>query len=130
MLASECLYSATMAALKVSLAITFMRIVTSRVHIYLLYVVAVVTVLFSIAIIFVNIFQCGPPRNGLQLVLDSFNGKCMHKSIIIGMNWAHALINTITDVLLVGIPLSVTLRLQMRRKEKIVLTILFVTAGM
>jgi hypothetical protein len=109
-----------MMTLKISLAVFFLRIIVRRWQRLAIYTTISISTGFSIAYFFFTIFQCGYFTSPVQFFVKKLSGECVSRASIIGMNFTHAGVMTLTDWPFVILPLSLLRRSLLKRKEKFV----------
>jgi hypothetical protein len=110
------LYILTTVALKISLAIFFLRIVVRTWQRRVIWTVTAIYTLYAIAFAFVAVFQCGIPTNFL---IKEAVGICIHDDVLQPMNYVHASLNAISDWTFACLPIFVLWNAQMPRSTKI-----------
>ena len=110
-----------MMALKISLALFFLRFITEYWSRRIIYAVTTASTIFSIAYFFYATFQCGVPH-GLSFWERRLLGKCAGRSSILGMGYTHAVLTALTDVVFLILMVRVVLKVKVESAEKVVLT--------
>jgi hypothetical protein len=110
------LYILTTVALKISLAIFFLRIVVQTWQRRVIWIVTAIYTVYAIAFAFVAVFQCGIPTNFL---IKEAVGICIHDDVLQPLNYVHASLNAISDWTLACLPIFVLWNAQMPRSAKI-----------
>jgi hypothetical protein len=110
------LYILTTVALKISLAIFFLRIVVRRWHRRVIWIVTSIYTVYAVAFAFVAVFQCGIPTNFL---IKEASGICIHDEVLQPMNYVHASLNAISDWTFACLPIFVLWNSQIPRSAKI-----------
>ena len=124
-LATEVLYNPAIACVKFSVLPLYRRIFPSRRFRIILYVIGAIVFLYSWIIVFAAIFQCKP----IHAVWDpSVKGaKCFPFNTMVVV---FAILNAVTDVTTMLIPLPLLWRLHMPSRQKLQLMIPFVAGGL
>jgi hypothetical protein len=110
------LYILTTVALKISLAIFFLKIVVRTWQRRVIWVVTAIYTVYAIAFAFVAVFQCGIPTNFL---IKEAVGICIHDDVLQPLNYVHASLNAISDWTFACLPIFVLWNAQMPRSAKI-----------
>ncbi|KAI4847724.1 hypothetical protein E4T44_04354 [Aureobasidium sp. EXF-8845] len=110
------LYILTTVALKISLAIFFLRIVVRSWQRKVIWIVTTIYTVYAIAFAFIAVFQCGIPTNFL---IKEAAGICIHDDVLQPMNYVHASLNAISDWTFACLPIFVLWNAQMPRSAKI-----------
>ncbi|KAL1305796.1 hypothetical protein AAFC00_003960 [Neodothiora populina] len=103
-------------ALKLSLAIFFLRVITQEWHRKVVYVTTILYTLYGLAFSFIAIFQCGNPNDFL---VSEMEGKCIKISALKPMNYASSSLNALTDWIYVFFPLAVVWKARMPLSSKL-----------
>jgi hypothetical protein len=109
------LYILTTVALKISLAIFFLRIVVRTWQRRVIWIVTAIYTVYAIAFAFIAVFQCGIPTNFL---IKEAVGICIHDDVLQPMNYVHASLNAISDWTFACLPIFVLWNAQMPRSAK------------
>lgn len=110
------LYILTTVALKISLAIFFLRIVVRQWQRRVIWVVTAIYTIYATAFAFVAVFQCGIPTNFL---IKEAVGICIKDDVLQPLNYIHASLNAISDWTFAFLPVFVLWNSQMPRSAKI-----------
>jgi len=106
--------------IKISFALTLLRVVVLRLHVIALYVAMVLSVIMTIATFLFIALTCRPASYFWTSVIDPSGGSCIDFHIQIKGSYAHGAVMLFLDVMLgVVIPLHVLSGLQMPRRIKI-----------
>jgi hypothetical protein len=114
--------------LKLSLAIFFLRIMVKRWQKWTIYAIAFVTTLMGTGYFFFSLFTCGFPVEAHLYWEKRIARKCASFASILGISYAHAGVNTLTDLLLAILPVTMVKKSKMNTKEKYVVTGIFFIA--
>jgi hypothetical protein len=112
----------TVALIKLSFLCFCLRIFPKREFRRTIYILMGVVVAYGIAFTFVCVFNCTP----MSYIWTSWDGE--HTGKCINFNafaWAHAGINIILDVILVGVPIPELLALSLSTKKKVFIILMF-----
>ena len=110
------LYILTTVALKISLAIFFLRIVVRQWQRRVIWIVTAIYTIYATAFAFVAVFQCGIPTNFL---IKEAVGICIKDDVLQPLNYIHASLNAISDWTFAFLPIFVLWNSQMPRSAKI-----------
>ncbi|KEQ93815.1 hypothetical protein AUEXF2481DRAFT_30894 [Aureobasidium subglaciale EXF-2481] len=108
-------YLLTSLALKLSLAVFFLRIVLEKWQRQTIIISTVIFSLYTFGFFFVAIFQCGDPS---KYLLHKVQGKCMSWSALGPLNYIHGVMNALTDWVFVSLPILVVRKANMRGRDK------------
>lgn len=115
------LYLSTIVMIKISVALSFLRIVRAVWQRRLIQIATIIFAIYNIAFCFIAVFQCGNPAN---YVVQEAEGKCLDPKIVIPLNYVSAALNISTDWLFVAIPVMVVSKSKMPKVTKISAAIL------
>ncbi|GAB7356188.1 hypothetical protein MBLNU459_g6774t1 [Dothideomycetes sp. NU459] len=110
------LYLSLSVVLKISVAISFLRIVVERWQRYTIIISTIIYSLYGMAFCFIAIFQCGKPS---EYIIHQAEDKCIDSRIVIHMNYFGSTLNIVTDWIFVGIPIVVIWRSRMPKVTKV-----------
>ncbi|KAI4721007.1 hypothetical protein E4T48_02714 [Aureobasidium sp. EXF-10727] len=110
------LYILTTVALKISLAIFFLRIVIRPWQRRIIYAATGLYTVYAIAFAFVAVFQCGIPTNFL---IKEATGVCITDDFLQPLNYVHASLNAISDWTFACLPVFVLWNAKIPRSAKI-----------
>lgn len=108
--------------LKVSIGLFLLRIAINRVHIWVIRVVIVATVVFSLAYWFVALFQCYPIS--VWWHLTGHEGHCINSHIFVAITFTASSLNSTADWVFGTIPILIVRDLQMNLKTKAIVATL------
>ncbi|KAL3482105.1 hypothetical protein BJX99DRAFT_243126 [Aspergillus californicus] len=111
----EILYVAIMALSKTSMLLLLIRLFPFhfRVTIYLM---MAFTMAWGVAILFALIFSCQPVSHFWHMWDGEHQGKCIDHPRMI---WAHAIINILLDVVMIGLPVPTVIKMNISRRKKV-----------
>jgi hypothetical protein len=116
-----------MMTLKISLALFFLRIMVQTWQRRIVIGAVTLSTIFSIAYFFFVIFQCGAPTSPIGFVIKKLSGKgCVNPNTILAISYAHAAIQTITDLIFAMLPIAILRGSNMTKREKV--TVFFILA--
>lgn len=124
---AELFYVTTTVMVKFSIIVTLLRIVFERVHRWVLYITAVVSMLFGLLLFIFFIFQCHP----ISAFWD--NGRmdtCTNTNIAVIIVYSFSAGEALTDLIIGILPWFVIWRLNMDRRERIALAGILGIGGM
>jgi len=108
-------YLFTSLALKLSLAVFFLRIVLAQWQRRIIIISTVIFSVYTFSFFFVAVFQCGSPD---KYLLHKVQGKCISWSVLGPMNYVHGVMNALTDWIFVSLPILVVRRANMNGRDK------------
>jgi hypothetical protein len=118
-----------MVALKISLCLFYLRITVLYWQRYAIYIIASTSIIFGFAYFLFILFQCGAPVESKTFWLKRIEEECVSRASILGMGYTHGVISSLTDLSLVVLPIPIILQARINRNEKIIVTIIIMTAG-
>ncbi|CAL5865954.1 uncharacterized protein PFLUO_LOCUS161 [Penicillium psychrofluorescens] len=106
---------------KISICLFLMRITIRRLHIWIIYIVMVLTVLAGLVFMFLMLLQCKPLSYfWTRTALDpSIEGYCISINIIITMTYVYSAFAALCDFTVGILPIFILYKLQMRREVKL-----------
>jgi len=120
LIVTECFYILTMIALKLSLAIFFLRVLVTRWQRWIIVTTITLSTLCGVFYFFFAIFQCGYFSNIAIFIHRMVRGQCASMSVGLGMNYAYAALATTSDWACVVIPIFVLRESTMPIRRKLV----------
>ncbi|KAL4944497.1 hypothetical protein BDV06DRAFT_233191 [Aspergillus oleicola] len=106
LMAYECVYSATIAVIKIAILLLYIRIFPTRSFRIAAYILGAITIAWAISIVCVSVFQCTPVAKSWDPMLS---GSCINlKGSFIG----NAVPNILTDVAILSLPVRMVWKLQ------------------
>ncbi|RDW67417.1 CFEM domain-containing protein [Aspergillus mulundensis] len=118
----EALYVASIALSKMSMLLLYLRLFPDKRLRLILKLILAFTTAWGIAILFANIFACQPISYFWNMWDGEHKGKCLDAQQLL---WAHAIINIVLDVVIVGLPMPALFKLNMSWKRKAWLVFMF-----
>lgn len=117
-------YKIVVALNKVSLVLLYMRIFISRSFKISAHIVLAVVISYGIAGVAATIFQCIPIAGSWDKSVDA---TCINSD----MFWvANAILNILTDVMVLALPIPSIFGLQLKRRERFMLCLIFLLGGL
>ncbi len=117
-------YKVSVCLTKVATILLYLRIFISRGFRVAAFIAMGVIVAWSIGGIFATIFQCVPVAGSWDKSADA---SCIDK----GKFWvAYAVMNILTDVMVLALPIPVILKLQLKTREKVLLCAMFLLGSL
>ncbi|QQK45634.1 putative integral membrane protein [Penicillium digitatum] len=106
---------------KISICIFLMRITVKRIHIWILYVIMVLTVIAGLIFMFLMLLQCRPLEYFWTRVAEdpAITGKCMDVKIIVMMTYIYSSFAALCDFTVGSLPVFLVHKLHMKRQTKI-----------
>jgi hypothetical protein len=116
-LASAILYSWAMLLIKLSLGLSFLRILVSPKQKYAAYTIIALSTLVNFTNAWFVLLWCGNPS---QYVAKTLAGQCLPETFQIKfMTYFQAAVNIVVDIGLLTLPLSAVMKSMMNRRAKI-----------
>ncbi|GAB7354231.1 hypothetical protein MBLNU459_g4772t2 [Dothideomycetes sp. NU459] len=109
-------YFSLQAVLKVSVGLTYLRILKFRRQRLAIIILLIVNLLYYTALTFVSVFACGNPAN---FVMAQIEGRCIDAHIVVYMSYVCAALSITTDWVFVGIPTTLVYKSHMPRVTKL-----------
>jgi hypothetical protein len=120
-------YACAITFTKLSIIVSYIRIFPFNTLHIVMYITAGVTVALFIAAIPATVFQCKPVSAAWDLTMDNTTAKCYDLTKFL---YASTAVNVTTDLVLCIAPLPYFWNLQLPRKQKIVISVLFFIGGL
>ncbi|KXJ84656.1 hypothetical protein Micbo1qcDRAFT_213625 [Microdochium bolleyi] len=114
-------FTVTMVASKFSVGFYLLRITTSKLHRWIIYVALGLTVIASSTFFFVTLLQCKPISFAWNKVTET--GTCIDMDIIIDIVYGYSCLAIVTDFTFTLLPAWLVFHLQMDLKTKLALTV-------
>jgi hypothetical protein len=115
----EQFYILSILALKISLGIFFLRIMTHTWHRYVIYLMMMLSTLYSSGYFFFSLFQCGVFSNIEVFAVRRFTGDhCVTGEQALAVSYGHAAVTASTDWAFAIIALIVIFRLKIKKRDK------------
>jgi len=108
-------YSLTMIASKISIGVFMLRIVTRKLHAWIVYTAMSLTVLSGLIFFFVTMFQCSPINYFWDRTIP---GQCINADIIIALAFLYSSFSVISDFTFAMLPIWLVMHLHMTRRNK------------
>ena len=124
----EVFYILTTTALKISLGLFFMRVLTRRWQINLFRIILFISAVSGIFYVCIVIFACGSPEK-LALGLVGYK-KCLPPRLILTAGLLYGIINVLADWTFVLIPIWILVESDMDRQMKISVSIVMAFGAM
>lgn len=125
---AEQTYIITMIFLKLSLGIFFLRVIIEKWQKRSIHVIIAINTVVGIGYFFFALFDCGTPVTAHNFWERRISKQCVNFDIILGLSYAHAGVNALTDLLLALLPISIVKRSTMTIKEKRIIIGIFLIA--
>ena len=109
-----------MIAAKISIGLLLLRLTINRIHIWIIWIVMLLTVITGVVFFFVTLFQCSPVSYFWDQAIGA-PGSCIDIEIIIGLTYLYSAINAVCDFTFGLLPIFLVWNLQMDLKSKILL---------
>ena len=120
LLVAEDFYILAMMVLKISLALFFLRFLIELWQKRTVYIIIIITTVYSIAYVLYATFQCGVPH-GLSFWERRLLGKCAGSASILGLGYTHGILTALTDVIFLVLMVPVVMKVKVQSHERIVL---------
>ena len=111
----------TMVTSKISFAVFLLRIVSRRIHAWIIYAASMCTVVGGVALFFVTTFQCKPVSHYWDKRGD---GTCLDMNIIVALAYLYSAFSVITDFTFAVLPAFLIWGLNMKKRARFVLIFL------
>ncbi|KAF2671552.1 hypothetical protein BT63DRAFT_467628 [Microthyrium microscopicum] len=121
---AENLYVFATCVIKLSFASTLLRISNVKAEIYAIYAVAGLAISITIVYFTTLMINCHPIHFFWTRLLGDTSGHCLDVEVLIKTRYAHGVSVATCDMALAIIPTIMVSRLQMRRKQKVSISIL------
>lgn len=117
----EIAYCFSSVGCKVSVCIFLRRITVKRLHIWILYIVILLTVVAGLAFMFIMLLQCKPLEYfWTRKAFDpNIKGSCMDMEIVIAMTYVYSVFAALCDFTVGILPIFMVRKLHMRRQTKV-----------
>jgi hypothetical protein len=107
-----------MIASKISIGWFLLRVTTSKIHIWIIYIAMLSTALSGIVFFFVTMFQCAP----IAFFWDKdLPGHCVDIEVIIGLAILYSVFSVISDFIFAILPGVIVWNLQLHQRTKMLL---------
>ncbi|KAI0004029.1 hypothetical protein F4779DRAFT_79595 [Xylariaceae sp. FL0662B] len=110
------------ALVKMSIVSSYMRIWSSKPFVWMCYALLVIIALFGLALFLGSVLACVPVQLAWAPQSDRPRGACRDMPLFM---FVASLLNTILDLLILAIPIPLFQRLQLPKKQRLALTVLF-----
>jgi hypothetical protein len=107
-----------MIALKISLALFYLRIMVDRTQRLIIYIALAFAVTWGLTYFFFIIFQCGAPIQGATFWLRFVSKHCASNPVALGMGYTHGIINGLTDLAFATLPIHLVWNARMGLRQK------------
>lgn len=122
--AAQTPYKVVVCLNKTSVTLLYMRIFVTKGFKRICYVVLSVILGYSVGSIFATIFQCWPIAGSWDKTVKA---QCIDSDVF----WvAYAVLNILTDVMVLSLPIPQIMKLQLKTQEKIAVTLVFLMGGL
>lgn len=111
----------SMVTSKLSFAVFLLRIVSRRIHAWIIYAASMCTVVGGVAFFLVTLFQCKPISHYWDKTGD---GVCISMDIIIALGYLYSAFSVITDFTFAVLPAFLIWGLNMKKRARFVLIFL------
>jgi hypothetical protein len=126
----EVFYIITMMILKISIGIFFLRIAYRPWHKRIVYVAVGFSTVFSVAYVFVSIFQCGYFTSALVFFLKRLADQCISRTSNFALALTVGVITTLTDLSFAILPFAVLHKATITKREKATVGFILTLAAM
>jgi hypothetical protein len=117
-----------MIAIKVSLGIFFLKIMTRQWQRYVIYAAMLSSTVVGIAFSFFSTFVCGVPRP-LDVIEKEILGKCRKPIEILVISYFHGILTSSTDFIFASLSVSMLGKSKLGRREKATVTFILLLAA-
>ncbi|UPK91751.1 hypothetical protein LCI18_002686 [Fusarium solani-melongenae] len=111
-------YSLSMVSSKVSIGWFLLRVTTSKIHRWVIYLAMMSTTLSGILFFFVTLFQCSPMSYFWN---EEQSGKCINVNVVIALATLYSVFAVISDFIFALLPGLIVWKLQLHKKTKLML---------
>ncbi|KAK4197984.1 hypothetical protein QBC40DRAFT_179759 [Triangularia verruculosa] len=111
-------YSATMILSKLSIAYFLLRVTINRVHRWIIYFSAIITVASCAVFFFVSLFQCHPVSYFWTRHMDPDGGTCINFQVVIALAYLFSAMSIMSDFTFALLPAWIVSHLNMRPRTK------------
>lgn len=108
---------------KLSFAWFLLRIVTNRMHAWIIYLASMCTVVGGVVFFFVTMLQCQPVSHYWD---KTGEGKCISMDIIVALGYLYSAFSVITDFTYAILPGFLIWNLNMKKRARCILIVLIV----
>lgn len=103
---------------KLSIAYFLLRVTISRVHRWIIYFSAIITVASCATFFFVSLFQCYPVYHFWTKHMDPDGGTCIDMQVVIGLAYLFSAMSIMSDFTFALLPAWIVSHLNMRTRTK------------
>jgi hypothetical protein len=121
----EALYSWAMVLFKLSLVLFFWKFVTKKWQRKVLVVLIILNFIVGDMHFFLSVFQCGLPDVKYTIFVKKVTGQCISMSLAFGLGYPHGIVNALSDVVLVAMPIRTVWQSKITRKDKWLVSFIF-----
>ncbi|RSM19195.1 hypothetical protein CDV31_001871 [Fusarium ambrosium] len=111
-------YALSMVSSKLSIGWFLLRVTTSKVHRWVIYLAMMSTTLSGIIFFFVTLFQCSPMSYFWN---EEQSGKCVNVNVVIALATLYSVFAVISDFIFALLPGLIVWKLQLHKKTKLML---------
>ncbi|KAL2867365.1 CFEM domain-containing protein [Aspergillus lucknowensis] len=119
---AEALYITSIALSKMSMLLLFLRLFPDENFRRATYLVLAFTTCWGLTVLFANVFACQPLSYYWNMWDGEHEGKCISQASLL---WAHAVINILLDVVIIGLPTHTLLKLNLSWRRKLAICSMF-----
>ncbi|PNY26352.1 Uncharacterized protein TCAP_03729 [Tolypocladium capitatum] len=120
----EVLYPPLSLAIRVSVCLFLLRIVTKKVHRWIVYVLLAVVSTASIGLLLATIFQCIPPSFFWNQMKPGAEGYCIDQRTVISVAFVHGSVSVLSAWVVGLLPVVILWDVRMDRRTKVTVTTL------
>lgn len=122
----EDLYLTALPLVKISILLFYLRIFPQQWFRISCFVSMAACMAYAIAFLLVSVFQCWPINYAWLNWDDEHTGRC---NDINAQGWTSAALNVMLDVIVLGLPIPVIVKLQLNARKKILILAMFLVGG-
>ncbi|CAG9952711.1 unnamed protein product [Clonostachys rosea f. rosea IK726] len=112
-------YCLSMMASKLSIGSFLLRITLRRLHVWIIYIVMVITVMTGAVFFFVTLFQCNPVWYFWDKNVSG--GTCVDPEVIMALTYLYSVLSVICDFTFAFLPMFIIWKLNMNKRTKFAL---------
>lgn len=123
----EVLYISGVSLIKLSLLLFYLRIFPARLIRRLLWTTILLNALYGAIFTLIAVFQCSPINYYWNQYSSNMQGHCIDMNLF---GWLHAALGVALDIIMLALPLSQIIGLQLHWKKKLGVCIMFVLGAL
>jgi hypothetical protein len=120
----EVLYPPLSLAIRVSVCLFLLRIVTKKAHKWIVYILLAVVSTASLAFLLTTIFQCIPPSFFWNQMRPGAEGYCIDQRTVYSVAFVHGCVSALSAWVVGLLPVVILWNVRMERRTKVTITTL------